>query len=163
VGPTMDSMKFMTLARATEQGQEYSFRDEYDALIWMQDNIKGTPVVAESAAAPEYRSLRNRVTTYTGLPALIGYNFHQRQQRSILPSSVIDNRVADANQIFASLDTGTAWTLIQHYNVGYVIVGYPERLYYPPQGIAKFDQMVAEGRLRMAYKNPGVTLYQVVR
>jgi YYY domain-containing protein len=163
VGPTMDSMEFMTLARATEQGQEYSFRYEYDALIWMQDNIQGTPVVAESAAAPEYRSLRNRVTTYTGLPALIGYNWHQKQQRSILPSSVVDSRTADANQIFASLDTGTAWTLIQHYNVGYVIVGYPERLYYPPQGLAKFDQMVAEGQLRVAYKNPGVTLYQVVR
>ena len=78
-------MEFMTVARANEQGQEYSFRDEYDALIWMQDNIKGTPVVAESAAAPEYRSLRNRVTTYTGLPAIIGYNWHQKQQRSILP------------------------------------------------------------------------------
>jgi uncharacterized membrane protein len=129
----------------------------------MQDNIQGTPVVAESAAAPEYRSLRNRVTTYTGLPALIGYNWHQKQQRSILPSAVVDDRTADANQIFASWGTSTAWTLIQHYNVGYVIVGYPERLYYPAAGLAKFDQMVAEGRLRVAYKNPGVTLYEVVR
>jgi YYY domain-containing protein len=163
VGPTLDSMKFMTLARANEQGQEYSFRDEYDALIWMQDNIKGTPVVAESAVAPEYRSLRNRVTTYTGLPALIGYNWHQKQQRSILPSAVVDDRTADANQIFASLGTSTAWTLIQHYNVGYVIVGYPERLYYPAAGLAKFDQMVAEGRLRVAYKNEHVTLYEVVK
>ena len=76
---------------------------------------------------------------------------------------MVDDRIADANQIFTSLDTGTAWTLIQRYNVGYVIVGYPERLYYPAVGLAKFDQMVAEGRLRVAYKNPGVTLYEVVR
>jgi uncharacterized membrane protein len=163
VGPTLDSMQFMTLAHANEQGQDYSFRDEYDALIWMQDNIKGTPVVAESAAAPEYRSLRNRVTTYTGLPALIGYNYHEKQQRSILPPDVVDRRQADANLLFTALDTTTAWMLIQKYDVSYVIVGYPERLYYSAAGLLKFDQMVQEGRLRVAYKNPGVTLYQVVR
>ena len=163
LGPTWDSMQFMTVARANEQGQDYSFRDEYDALIWMQDNVEGTPVVAESAAAPEYRSLRNRVTTYTGLPALIGYNWHQKQQRSILPPDVVDRRAADANLIFVALDTGTAWTLIQKYDVGYVIVGYPERLYYSAAGLSKFDRMVEEGRLRVAYKNPSVTLYQVVK
>jgi uncharacterized membrane protein len=163
LGPTWDSMQFMTVAHANEQGQDYAFRDEYDALIWMQDHIQGTPVVAESAAAPEYRSLRNRVTTYTGLPALIGYTYHQKQQRSILPSAVLDRRIADANQIFTALDTTTAWQLIQRYDVGYVIVGYPERLYYPAAGLAKFDQMVIEGRLRVAYKNPHVTLYEVTK
>jgi len=163
LGPTLDAMQFMTVARSDEQGLKYSFRDEYDALIWMQDHIQGTPVVAESALAPEYRSLRNRVTTYTGLPALIGYNWHQKQQRSILPADVVDRRIADANQLFMTTDTALAWTLMQRYNVGYVIVGCPERLYYPLQGLAKFDQMVGEGRLRVAYQNTNVTLYQVVR
>jgi YYY domain-containing protein len=163
LGPTFDAMKFMTVARANEQGQEYSFRDEYDALIWMQDNIQGTPVVAESAAAPEYRSLRNRVPMYTGLPAIIGYNYHQKQQRSILGGEVVDRRVADVNLLFTTIDANQAWSLIQKYGVGYVIVGYPERLYYPAQGIAKFDQMVSAGLLRVVYKNDHVTLYQVVK
>jgi YYY domain-containing protein len=163
LGPTLDAMDFMLLASANEQGQVYALRAEYDALIWMQDHIQGTPVVAESAAAPEYRSLRNRVTTYTGLPALVGYNWHQKQQRSILPPDTVDRRQADANQIFTTTDANVAWSLIAKYNVGYVIVGYPERLYYPSAGLAKFDQMVSEGRLRVAYKNPGVTLYQVTK
>jgi uncharacterized membrane protein len=163
LGPTFDAMKYMTVARADEQGQEYSFRDEYDALIWIQDNIQGTPVVAESAAAPEYRSLRNRVPMYTGLPSIIGYNYHQKQQRSILGGELIDRRQGDVNLLFSTMDPSQAMSLIQKYDVGYVIIGYPERLYYPAQGIAKFEQMASEGQLRVAYKNEHVTLYQVVR
>jgi YYY domain-containing protein len=162
-GPTLDAMAFMTVAQANEQGQEYSFREEYDALIWMQDNLQGTPVVAESAAAPEYRSLRNRVPMYTGLPSILGYNYHQKQQRSILGSEVVDRRVADVNQLFTTIDPNQAMSLIRKYDVSYVIVGYPERLYYPAQGLAKFDQMVSAGLLRVVYKNEHVTLYQVVK
>jgi uncharacterized membrane protein len=163
LGPTLDAMEYMTVARANEQGQDYSFRDEYDALIWMQDNIQGTPVVAESTAAPEYRSLRNRVSTYTGLPSILGYNWHQKQQRSILGSELVDRRSNDVNQFFGTPDPNAAWSFIQKYDVGYVIVGYPERLYYPAQGIAKFEQMAASGLLRPAYANERVTLYQVVK
>jgi len=54
-------------------------------------------------------------------------------------------------------------SLIHKYGVGYVIVGYPERLYYPAQGIAKFDQMVSAGLLRDVYKNEHVTLYKVIK
>jgi len=163
LGPTFDAMEFMTVARANEQGQDYSFRDEYDALIWIQDNIRGTPVVAESAAANEYRSLRNRVPTYTGLPSILGYNWHQKQQRSILGSELIDHRSNDVNQLFSTPDPNLALYLLQKYDVSYVIAGYPERLYYPADGIAKFERMAAEGRLRVAYQNEHVTLYEVVR
>jgi YYY domain-containing protein len=163
VGPTLDAMKYMTLAQATERGQTYSFRDEYEMLIWMQDHIQGTPIVAGSAASPIYRSLRARVSTYTGLPTLIGYDWHERQQRSILPTSVVDQRLADANKLFATTDTNVAWQLIQKYDISYIIVGYPERLYYPAAGLAKFDQMVKQGRLIVAHKNANVTLYQVVK
>ena len=163
LGPTLDAMEFMTVARANEQGQDYSFRDEYDALIWMQDHIQGTPVVAESAAANEYRSLRNRVPTYTGLPSILGYNWHQKQQRSILGSEVVDRRSNDVNQLFTTIDPKVALSYIQKYDVSYVIVGYPERLYYPAPGIAKFEQMAAQGQLRVAYRNASVTLYQVMK
>jgi uncharacterized membrane protein len=129
----------------------------------MQDNIKGTPVVAESAAAPEYRSLRNRVPMYTGLPSILGYNWHQKQQRSILGGEVVDRRQGDVNQLFSTVDPNLAWSLIQKYAVSYVIVGYPERLYYPVPGIVKFERMAAEGKLRVAYENEHVTLYQVVK
>ena len=36
-----------------------------------------------------------------------------------------------------------------------------ERAYYPPEGLAKFDTLVARGLLTAAYHNPGVTIYEV--
>ncbi|MBN1888730.1 MAG: glycosyltransferase family 39 protein [Thermoflexales bacterium] len=161
LGPTLNAMEFMTVAHANEQGQDYSFADEYEALLWMQDNVQGTPVVAESAAAPEYRSLRNRVSTYTGLPSIIGYNWHQKQQRSILVQAVVDQRAADTNELYNTVEAGRAMQLIRQYDVRYVMAGYPERLYYPPQGLIKFDTMVQAGQLRVAFANDGVTIYEV--
>jgi YYY domain-containing protein len=163
LGPTLDAMKFMTVARANEQNQDYAFADEYAALIWMQDNIPGTPVVAESAAAPEYRSLRNRVTTYTGLPAIIGYNWHQKQQRSILPGDLIDRRVADANELYTTPDIGRTMQLVRRYNVRYIMAGYPEKLYYPPESFSKLNRMVDIGWLRVAYTNNSVAIYEVIK
>ncbi len=37
-----------------------------------------------------------------------------------------------------------------------------ERSYYPAEGLAKFERMTGEGQLRIAYQNPGVTIYEVV-
>jgi len=68
LGPTLDAMEFMTVARPTSKVRTIPSVTS-TRLIWMQDHIQGTPVVAESAAANEYRSLRNRVPTYTGLPS----------------------------------------------------------------------------------------------
>jgi uncharacterized membrane protein len=161
LGPTLDAMEFMSVAHANEQGQDYAFADEYEAMLWMQNNIQGTPVVAESAAAPEYRSLRNRVSTYTGLPSIIGYNWHQKQQHSILTQGVVDQRVADTNELYNTVDASRAMQLIRQYDVRYVMAGYPERLYYPPQGLLKFDTMVQAGQLRVAFANEGVTIYEV--
>jgi len=38
-----------------------------------------------------------------------------------------------------------------------------ERVYYTPEGLAKFDQMAAGGTLQEVYRNEGVTIYTVVR
>jgi hypothetical protein len=53
--------------------------------------------------------------------------------------------------------------------VRYIFVGFVERMCnrqvgqcYSPTGLAKFDRMVGHG-LRVAYRNPGVTIYQVTQ
>ena len=60
-------------------------------------------------------------------------------------------------------DGGKAFlqTFLDRYTPKYVIVGPMERAYYPPAGLAKFERMVGDGRLRIAYQNPGVTIYEV--
>jgi uncharacterized membrane protein len=45
--------------------------------------------------------------------------------------------------------------------VRYIVVGTLERAQYPPEGLAKFERMAAEGKLSVVYTNPGVTIYEV--
>ena len=134
---------------------------EYQALMWLRENVDGSPVVAEGAIAPPYRSQRARVATYTGLPIIIGYPWHMRQQRTFLSVDVIAQRERDVNQLYNTPDPWLAKEILDRYDVSLLIVGAQERADYDPIGIAKFEHMAQTGLLRSVYSNTGVTIYQV--
>jgi uncharacterized membrane protein len=72
IGPGLNGLEWMKAVSDVQQGQTFRLLWEYEALMWLRDNIEGSPVVAEGARAEPYRSLRSRVATYTGLPIIIG-------------------------------------------------------------------------------------------
>jgi uncharacterized membrane protein len=109
---------------------------DYDAIRWVQDNIKGTPTIVE-ANLPEYR-WGNRYTVYTGLPGVVGWNWHQRQQRAINPSEWVTERVEDIGNFYTNPDPENAISFINKYNVEYLIVGQHEKAIYPESGLEKF-------------------------
>jgi uncharacterized membrane protein len=76
---TLDGMAYMEYAERTENGRLFSLKPDYEALRWLQENVSGTPTVLE-AQTVEY-NWGSRVAVYTGLPAVLGWNWHQRQQR----------------------------------------------------------------------------------
>jgi uncharacterized membrane protein len=43
--------------------------------------------------------------------------------------------------------------------VRYIYIGQLERTVYPPEGIAKFEQMAQQGLLNVPYRNQAVTIY----
>jgi uncharacterized membrane protein len=120
-------------------------------------------VVAEGAQAKPYRSLRGRVATYTGLPIVVGYPWHQHQQRSFLKVDLVGQRERDVDQLYGTPDPWSAKAVLDRYDVSYVYVGDLERITYDPLGIDKFAKMVEIGLLRPVYTNEGVTIYEVVR
>ncbi|MFN3929744.1 MAG: hypothetical protein ACK4OK_08945, partial [Thermoflexus sp.] len=120
-------------------------------------------VVIESVRAPAYRGLRSRAAMFVGLPVVFGWDWHQRQQRSVVPESVIRRREADVDRFYETMDPDEAMSILRRYSVRYVMDGYPEHLYYPPQGFAKFQILIARGDLRLAFANEGVRVYEVVR
>ena len=91
----------------------------------------------------------SRVSQYTGLPTVIGWPWHQTQQRN--DPGGVRRRANDVATIYNTRSHDTARDLLDKYGVTYVIVGDLERLYYLPDGIAKFDAMVSEGSLSLAY------------
>ena len=94
----------------------------------MQDNVQGSPTIVE-ANTSEYR-WGSRYTIYTGLPGVLGWNWHQRQQRNTVPSEWVTNRVADIGAFYTALDRESSTAFLQQYNVKYIIVGILQR--HPP-------------------------------
>jgi uncharacterized membrane protein len=169
VGPSLDSLEWMKAVSDTQwgpgapDGLTFPILWDYQALMWLRENIQGSPVVAEGASAPPYRSLRGRVATYTGLPIIIGYPWHQKQQRSFIKADVIGERERDVNNLFDTADPWLADEILQRYDVSLVYVGNLERAHYSAAGIEKFEKMEEMGLLRRIYTNEGVTIYKVVR
>ncbi len=165
VGLTLDGMAFMehgtVFDGAPERGgQEISLAGDYAAIRWMQDNIQGSPVILEGLGYREYLWC-NRVSIHTGLPAVIGWRWHQVQQRTVLPSTVVDWRRDDVNECYNTTDVSRAQDILALYGVRYVYVGDYERAYYDAAGLSKFDEMVAQGLLWVVYDAQGIKIYLV--
>jgi len=162
VGPTLDGMAFMGRAVYVD-GEPVELKWDYEAINWLLDNVEGSPVIAEANTEPRglYR-WGSRVANYTGLPTIIGWSWHQRQQRSAMPDQWITRRLDDVWKLYTDTSVESALELISKYGVRYIYVGDVERIYYPGAGLEKFERMRAEGLLRLAYYNERVKIYEVV-
>jgi uncharacterized membrane protein len=154
---TLDGMAFMRVGEYTwPEGNKIELRYTYDALRWLLENVRGTPVVAE-ANVGYYREGGLRVATYTGLPTLLG--FHQNEQRY---DWQVGPRARLADEFFRTTDVTRALEIIQELDISYIYVGQIERAWYPAAGIEKFEDMAELGLLEVVYQNPKVTIYRVV-
>ena len=82
VGPTLDGMAYMHLAEHHENGATLQLADDYALIRWLQEEVAGAPVILEAQGPSEYR-WGGRVSIYTGLPTLLGWRYHQTQQRTL--------------------------------------------------------------------------------
>jgi uncharacterized membrane protein len=156
---TLDGMAYMTVGTYTWPDPSYriDLQWDYDAIQWLQNNIKGTPVVAEAPIA-YYREGGLRVSTFTGLPTLVG--MHQSEQRW---GDVVGRREEQGRLLFDTSDINQAQRILRDLNVSLVYIGQLERApkLYAAAGIAKFEQMAQQGMLRELYRNQGVVIYAV--
>jgi YYY domain-containing protein len=156
---TLDGMVYMETSVYYEHDQTLDLREDYEAIRWMQDNVQGSPVIVEGYIS-EYR-WGARYVINTGLPGVLGWNFHQRQQREFVPGNDIWARVGDIDQFYMSSDLDLARGFLQKYGVRYVIVGQMERAIYPPAGIDKFEQY--DGQLwREVFRVGDTVVYEVL-
>jgi YYY domain-containing protein len=163
---TLDGMAFMETATYTDraydgQPQIITLANDYAAIRWMQRNLEGSPVIAEAHSHNPYRSIGNRVSMYTGLPAIVGWDWHQRQQRAVLPASFVRDRINDVERLYTTVDVVEALAILERYDVRYIYVGELENAYYPPEGLSKFDRMVEMDLLDEAYDSGTVRIFEV--
>ena len=161
--PTLDGMAYMKESDYRDANGIIDLSADYDGIKWLQGstngspNVQGSPIILEGVT-PIYR-WGSRVSVYTGLPSIVGWPWHQAQQRWGYRSAV-DRRISDVNRIYTTTDSEEALALLRRYDVGYVYLGQLERLYYPDEGLRKFDEGLAE-LLVPVYQNGHVTIYRV--
>jgi uncharacterized membrane protein len=126
----------------------------------MQDNVKGSPVIVETNC-PEYRWC-SRFTIYTGLPGVVGWNWHQRQQRALTPPTLVTDRVDAIGNFYTTTDIVYARDFLAKYDVRYIVLGQLENIYYPGDGLLKFEQY--NGTLwKEVYNDTQTTIYEVIQ
>ncbi len=107
--------------------------DDVPIIEWLRDNVAGTPTVAEWAG-PAY-DWNARIATHTGLQAVVGWEWHQRQQRWTFQETV-GQRVAATQRFFRDGDPTEITRYLQAYDVAYVIIGTQERRFGTPEALA---------------------------
>jgi uncharacterized membrane protein len=155
---TFDSMTYMQYSTYWDV-EKLDLSKDYRAIRWMQDNVKGSPVIVEGNT-PEYR-WGTRYTIYTGLPGVVGWNWHQRQQRALFPAEWVSSRVQEITNFYNTRDSLDAKAFLTKYAVHYIIIGQMERSMYNPEGLAKFES--ENGSLwKAVYQDLDTVIYEVI-
>jgi uncharacterized membrane protein len=126
--------------------------DRYELISWFNENVKNQPVILE-ANGDSYTDF-NIVSSYTGLPTVSGWFVHEWLWRG--DSSFPQNRVSEISQIYTSQDINTAKTLLNKYNVKYVIIGSQEREKFPSLYEEKFNQLGG-----VVFSSPTSRIYKI--
>jgi uncharacterized membrane protein len=168
IPPTLDGTAYMETSVFHDHSKEVvrpsdiPLSSDLHAIEWMWDNVEGSPTIAEGLT-PLYR-WGSRFSIYTGLPAIVGWDHHQKQQRGdYVPGmpQLVDERTRDVRLLYTDPNPQRTLEILKRYDVRYIVVGELERAYYPEAGLRKFDQMVGSA-LEVAYDAEGVKLYRVV-
>jgi YYY domain-containing protein len=143
-GPAeLDGMAFLQNARP----------DDYEAIRWLQENVTGMAYIVESSGGSY--SDAGFVSAFTGLPTVLGWDFHQYQWRGNTVES--GKRQPDVAQIYQSSTPSQVLSLLDAYDVEYVYLGAVEKRNYgvSPQAEDRFGRF-----LETVYQRGGVSIYR---
>jgi uncharacterized membrane protein len=128
-------------------GNMQQFASDYEAILFLQANVKNQPVILEAAKGDSKYEAYSRVSTNTGLPTLVGWSHHEAQVRAGADKEFwkhLDERVQAAKRIYESPDFESVRDLIDKYEIQYIFVGALERRDYDQAGLAKFASACTE-------------------
>jgi uncharacterized membrane protein len=77
-----------------------------------------------------------RISTFTGLPTVLGWPGHERQW-----GHDVGTRAQEVARAYAAPTAAAALPVLRRYGVRYVVVGPLERTDYGDAGVAKWDEL----------------------
>jgi len=110
---------------------------DYDAILWINKNIKGQPTILE-AQGDSYTDY-GRISVNTGLPTVMGWTVHEWFWRNSY--DIVSPRIEDVKILYETNNISLAKSLINKYHVSYVFIGELERQKYTNLNEKKFEKM----------------------
>ncbi len=138
--------------------------DDWAAIEWLQANAEPSTVILE-APGKSY-NYEGRISAFTGYPAVLGWALHESQWRGNYVEQ--GKREPDIETIYTTPDGRQALTLLQKWEVDYVIAGPPERRYVeercsgsnqacnPTRALRKFRELLVP-----VFEQGQTTIYRV--
>lgn len=165
---TLDGMYYMTRSThyetSPDQGNSslIDLNVDYQLIRWMQENVAGSPVILEGRRPGGEYQWNGRFSIMTGLPSVLGWNFHQRQQRTFFPMNEwIFQRERNIQQFYNTDNIDVAVDIINHFDVRYIIRSGLEAVHSTVEGLEKLDRMADQGLLSVSFEADGGKIYQV--
>ncbi len=149
-----------SLDGAAYMAQDATDTGDEPAIAWLNTRVSGEAVIVEAAQYNEYTHL-GRVSTFTGLPTLLGWGGHELQWRynwlqRPTNANILALRLNAVSQIYTNPNNDAVMALLRQYHVSYVYVGHAERSLYPTANLGRFASF-----LRVVYHDANVTIYAV--
>jgi len=132
---------------------EEKYPDDFAAVMWLNKNISGQPVVLE-ASGDSYTDYE-RVSTFTGLPTVAGWVVHEWLWRGSYDP--IAKRAMDVATIYESEDLMLTQALIDKYQVKYIVLGKMERERY-----ANLNEEKISGLAKIVFSQGLTVIYQII-
>ncbi|MAU09249.1 MAG: hypothetical protein CL607_05465 [Anaerolineaceae bacterium] len=163
---TLDGIAYMQYAAHHPLNSEaavlINMDHDYNIIRWLQENVVGTPVIIEGRNPASEYTWTGRIAINTGLPSVLGWNFHQRQQRTFDPlPTMVQLREGNINYFYDTADIAGAVRILRTYDVRYIILSTYERIWSTSAGLAKFDIMVDMGLLNKIEVDSNAFIYEV--
>jgi len=154
-GNSLDGLTYLKYCRPLQFNCTVDVTGDYDAIRWLNTHVQGDPVIVE-AFGDDY-SLYGRISAFTGLPTLMGWEGHEFQWReNQVNEAFLKQRVTDVNTIYSSPDPHQVLATMAYYHAQYLYVGALERSQYPDSNLQRFASF-----MQIVYNAEGVTIYQV--
>lgn len=113
------------------------YPEDYEAIIWIEKNISGRPVIVE-AQGDSYTDY-GRISANTGLPTILGWTVHEWLWRGSY--DIPAPRIEEVRLIYESENLAQTRRILNKYNVEYIYVGKLEREKYINLKETKFEEL----------------------
>jgi YYY domain-containing protein len=121
------------------------------AIAWLNDNAASGSVVLE-AVGDDYSAFGHaRISTFTGLPTVMGWAGHELQW-----GHDPGRRRQEVERVYREPEAAAAREPLARYDVRYVVVGPLERTDYGDRGVAKWDELG-----RRVFDRDGTTIWEL--